>query len=729
MKQIIQSFKSGETILEEIPAPKVSRGSLLIKTTHSLVSLGTERMLVEFGKANLIQKARQQPDKVKMVLDKIRAEGLIPTLETVFSKLEQPLPLGYCNAGIIIAVGEGVSGFAVGDRVASNGPHAEYVNVPQNLVAKIPDNVSQEEAVFTVISAIGLQGIRLCNPTFGETIVVTGLGLIGLLTAQMLSANGCRVIGIDIDADKCKMADSWGIETINPAQGGNPVKDVLEKTGGIGADGVILTASAKTNSIISDAAKMSRKRGRIILVGVIGLDLSRADFYEKELSFQVSCSYGPGRYDENYEQKGIDYPVPFVRWTEKRNFEAILQAISLQRLKVKELISEMVELEDFKKIYVQIGSSKSIASIIHYPSADPSAAGIWQNPQHTLILEPKSYQGSKGVLGIIGAGNFTKMTMLPALKGGKAYFKYIASSGGLTGTQLAKKYGFSHSTTDYTEILKDDEVDAVIITTRHNSHSKFVIEALDAKKHVFVEKPLAINSGQLKAVIEAFEHHQTKGQNLQSSVMVGFNRRFSPHIDAIKSALGIDPGPINLVATMNTGFIPSNVWVHDMQIGGGRIIGEACHYLDLCAFLAGSPIESVCMNALGESPMENTDNASILVKLKNGSNAVINYFANGSKAYSKERLEVYSKERTWIMDNFRTTKGFGVKGFRDLKTKIDKGHKSQFSQYVNFLQNGGIPLISWQDIVNVSQASLAAIESLKSGNWEKVKSITDQSEH
>lgn len=721
MKQIIQSFKTGETILEEIPAPMVSKGSLLIKTTHSLVSLGTERMLVEFGKANLIQKARQQPDKVKMVLDKIRAEGLIPTLETVFSKLEQPLPLGYCNVGKVIAVGEGVSGFAVGDRVASNGPHAEYVNVPQNLVAKIPDNVSQEEAVFTVISAIGLQGIRLCNPTFGETIVVTGLGLIGLLTAQMLAANGCRVIGVDIDADKCKLANSWGIETINPVEGGNPVQDVLEKTGGIGADGVIITASAKTNSIISDAAKMSRKRGRIILVGVIGLDLSRADFYEKELSFQVSCSYGPGRYDEDYEQKGIDYPFPFVRWTEKRNFEAILQAISLQRLKVKELISEMVELEDFKNIYGEIGSNKSIASILRYPSADESLEGMLQKGQHTLVLEPRNYKGSKGVLGIIGAGNFTKMTMLPALKGGSANFKYIASSGGLTGTQLAKKYGFSHSTTDYTEVLKDEEVDAVIITTRHNSHSKFVVEALAAQKHVFVEKPLAINSEQLNAVIEAYGQRSETGQPFKASIMVGFNRRFSPHIAAIKTSLGAEPGPINLIATMNAGFIPPNVWVHDMQVGGGRIIGEACHYLDLCVYLTGSPIDSVCMNALGGSPMENTDNVSILVKFKNGSNAVINYFANGSKAYSKERLEVYSKERTWIMDNFRTTKGYGIKGFKDLKTKIDKGHISQFSRYVDFLQNGGAPLISWQEIINVSQASLAAIESLKSGNWVKIE--------
>jgi len=710
MKQIIQSFKTGETILEELPIPTVSKGALLIQTTHSLVSLGTERMLVEFGKANLIQKARQQPDKVKMVLDKIKAEGLIPTLETVFNKLEQPLPLGYCNAGIVVAVGEGVSGFAVGDRVASNGPHAEYVGVPANLVAKIPDNVSQEEAAFTVIASIGLQGIRLVNPTFGETIVVTGLGLIGLLTAQMLLANGCRVVGIDLDPEKCKLAASWGVEVINPTQGGDPVKDVMEKTNQIGADAVIITASAKTNAIISEAARMSRKRGRIVLVGVIGLELSRAEFFEKELTFQVSCSYGPGRYDEQYEQRGIDYPLAFVRWTEKRNFEAILQAISAGKINVKPLISELVPVDNFQKVYGNIGTSKSIASILTY-----SEKLIEENLNHSLQLQAKDYRGSKGVLGIIGAGNFTKMTMLPVLKNTKANFKYIASSGGLTGTQLAKKYGFSHSTTDYKTILQDQDVDAVIVTTRHDSHAKLVKESLLAGKHVFVEKPLAITKDQLAEVRQVYESTPN-----ELSVMVGFNRRFSPHIQAIKKSLGNDPGPIHIVATMNAGFIPANVWVHDMHSGGGRLIGEACHYLDLCVYLTGSLISEVCVNALGDSPAINTDNASILIKFQNGSNAVVNYFSNGSKAYSKERVEVYSKERTWVMDNFRSTTAYGVNNFKNLKTKIDKGHQNQFAQYIDFLQKGGQELISWIEIMNVSSASLAIIDSLQNGTWVSI---------
>lgn len=712
MKQIIQSFKTGETILEELPVPTVSRGSLLIKTTYSLVSLGTERMLVEFGKANLIQKARQQPDKVKQVLDKIKSDGLIPTLETVFKRLEQPLPLGYCNVGVVVGVGEGVSGFSVGDRVASNGRHAEYVSVPKNLVVKIPDEVTDQEAAFTVIGSIGLQGIRLCNPTFGETIVVIGLGLIGLLTAQMLKANGCRVIGVDIDENKCNLAKKWGVITINPSKGSDVVKTVEDITSGIGADGVLITASAKNNEIISQAARMSRKRGRIVLVGVVGLEISRAEFYEKELSFQVSCSYGPGRYDEDYEQKGIDYPLPFVRWTEKRNFEAILNAIASKSLSVKDLITEIVELNDYQKIYGNIGASNSIASLIKYVPDDITESSS------TLQILHKSYSGQKGVLGIIGAGNFTKMTMLPALRKVGANFKTIASSGGLSGTDLAKKFNFSHSTTDYNSILTDSEIDTVFITTRHNSHAKFVQEALLNDKHVFVEKPLALSLAQLEDILEVYQKQLTLNKNV--SVTVGYNRRFSPHIQVIKKSLGDNPGPININATMNAGHIPQNVWVHDMQIGGGRIIGEACHYLDLCIYLTGSKIISVCMNAMGNNPEENTDNASILIKFDNGSNAVVNYFSNGSKSYSKERVEVYSREKTWVMDNFRSTKGFGVKGFKDLKTKINKGHINQFKQYLQFIKNGGSPIIPFEEIENSTKASFAAIQSLREGTWISV---------
>jgi len=704
MKQILQSFKTGKTELADVPAPKVKRGQVLIQTTRSLVSLGTERMLVEFGKASLIQKARQQPDKVKMVLDKIKAEGLMPTLETVFNKLEQPLPLGYCNVGKVIAVGEGVSSFKIGDRVASNGQHGEFVCIPQNLVAHIPDNITDEEAAFTVIGAIGLQGIRLIKPTMGETIVVVGLGLIGLLTAEMLIANGCKVIGYDLDDTKVEIAKSKGVNAFNPLKGNDPVKFVLENTNNVGADGVIITASAKTNDIISQAANMSRQRGRIILVGVIGLNISRADFYEKELSFQVSCSYGPGRYDDDYEQKGIDYPLPFVRWTEKRNFETVLQLIETGKLKVKELVSDITPLEEYDKIYGNIGQSKSIASIIKYNENNV--------PEHSIVVNKKELQANKGVIGLIGAGNFTKMTLLPALKGTDAQIKHIVSSGGVNGTALAQKHNIAQSTTDYDLVLDDKDVNLVMITTRHNLHANMVIKALNKDKHVFVEKPLALNAEELHSIEKVYK--DSKG-----TLMIGFNRRFSPHTQKMKSIIG--EAPMNVIATMNAGDIPPNIWVHDMAVGGGRIIGEACHYLDLIVYLTGSKIKAVCMNALGENPEENTDNASILVKLENGSTGVINYFANGAKSYSKERIEVYSQEKTLTMDNFIKTTGYGTKGFSKLKTKLDKGHKNQFATILSMLKKGSVELIPYDELINVTKASFAAIESLKEGQWVEVK--------
>jgi len=701
MKQIIQDLKAGNTILEEVPDPQVREGCVLIQTTRSLVSLGTERMLVEFGKANLVAKARQQPDKVKQVLDKIKADGLMPTLEAVFNKLGLPLPLGYCNVGKVIAIGRGVTSFQVGDRVASNGSHAEVVCVPQNLVVKIPDNVSDEEATFTVIGSIGLQGIRLLQPTLGETIVVTGLGLIGLVTAQLLKANGCRVIGVDFDQQKVDLAKEKGIIAFNPAVDGDIVKFVLDRTNQIGCDGVVITASAKTDDIIHEAALMSRKRGRIVLVGVIGLNIRRDDFYKKELSFQVSCSYGPGRYDDDYENKGQDYPIGYVRWTEKRNFEAILYSISSGALDVKPLISEIVPLDNYNQIYGDMKKKGVIASILKYPEQ--------QEKKSTVRIESANFTASKGKLGIIGAGNFTSATMLPALQKANASIKYIASAQGLSAKILAKKVNAEYATSDYREILNDAEVDLVLITTRHNSHAKMTLDCLNAGKSVFVEKPLCLEQSELDEIINV--HNSRKDLTLT----VGFNRRFSPYAVKMKQLLGNTP--MNIIATMNAGFIPADVWVHDMLVGGGRIIGEGCHFIDLCSYLAGSKVTSVCMNSLGTHPAENTDNVSILLKYENGTNATINYFANGSKAYSKERVEVYSQERTLILNNWMELKGYGFKGFSNMKSRQDKGHNAQFALLNERVKNGGESLIPFDSIINTAQASFACIESLKTKTW------------
>jgi len=710
LKQIIQDLKKGNTILEEIPAPIVYRGNVLIKTHRSLVSLGTERMLVEFGKGNLISKARQQPEKVKLVIDKIKTEGLIPTLEAVFNKLDEPLPLGYCNAGEVIGVGEGVTEFNIGDRVASNGHHAEIVSVPKNLCALIPDNVSYDEATFTVIGAIGLQGIRLVNPTLGETVVVIGLGLIGLITAELLMANGCNVIGFDFDDEKINLAKSKGVNAFNSSSI-DAAKTVEGLTDSAGTDAVIITASTKSNEVISQAAQMSRKKGRIVLVGVIGLDIQRSDFFKKELSFQVSCSYGPGRYDDNYEQKGNDYPLPYVRWTEKRNFEAVLNAISTGKLKVQSLITEKLPLQDYMKVYGNMNSG-SIASILEYP-----LVGIKVNDTSSSIVKVKeaTFASSKGVIGIIGAGNFTKITLLPSMKGLGAHYKYISSAGGLTAKALASKYGFAYSTTDYKQILQDQEVDLVMITTRHNTHAYMCIEALNAGKHVFVEKPLALNENELQELEKVYHNPLTNG-----TITVGFNRRFSPFIQKAKQLIGSTELPVNIIATINAGFVPADVWVQDMKVGGGRIIGEACHFVDLMTYLTGSKVIKVYMSSLGANPSENTDNAIITLKYSNGSQGVINYFSNGNKLYSKERIEIYSQERTLIIDNFRKMRGYGFKKFSFMSCRQDKGHKNQFSLLIKSIKEGGDSLIPYDELINTTKTTFAALRSLKSGVTETV---------
>jgi predicted dehydrogenase len=451
---------------------------------------------------------------------------------------------------------------------------------------------------------------------------------------------------------------------------------------------------------------MSRKRGRIVLVGVVGLDIDRADFYEKELSFQVSCSYGPGRYDEEYEQRGNDYPLPYVRWTEKRNFETILESIRNGSLDVKSLITESVKLENYLDIYGDMGKSKSIASILEYPvnSGQPLTNG-----SRTVAIPSINFKGGSGTMGIIGAGNFTQAMILPMLKKVGAPIKYIVSSGGLSSTTLARKYNVPNSATELLHVLKDKEVEGVVITTQHNLHAEMTINALKSGKHVFVEKPLALKPEDLDAIIATVEE-------TGKTVTVGFNRRFSPHAEKMRSLIGDRPGPMNIIATMNAGYIPPNSWVHDLESGGGRIIGEACHFVDLITFLTGSKVVEVSMQAMGTNPAENTDNASIHLKYQNGSLGVINYFSNGHKSYSKERVELYYQGKNLILDNFRRLDGYGMKKgltSKILKTRQDKGHFNQFEQLTKRWKQGGEPLIPFDEIVNTTRATFAALASLK----------------
>ncbi len=704
MKQVLQNLRNGETIVEEVPAPGLGGGSVLIQTRASLISAGSERMLVEFGKGSLIAKARSQPEKVRQVLDKIKTDGLMPTLEAVFSKLDEPLPLGYCNAGVVLEVGPGVAEFKPGDRVISNGSHAEIVCVPKNLCAKIPDDVTDEQAAFTVLASIGLQGVRLLNPTLGEKFVVYGLGLIGLITVQLLRASGCEVLGVDVNADRLKLAEGYGAKVVNAAAGGDPVTAAGAWTDGKGVDGVLITAAAKTDEIMHASAQMCRKRGRIVLVGVVGLNLRRDDFYEKEISFQVSCSYGPGRYDEKYEQGGQDYPFGFVRWTERRNFQAILDSMRTGRLNVGDLVTHRFDLSEAASAYdAIISDSRTLGVILTYPVEAERTTSV-------TVTQPAAAEAGHPVVGVIGAGSFSKMVMMPSLRKTSARLAYVADINGAAAQYAAKKFAVEKAVNDYKQILDDPDVNTVLIAVGHNLHARFVCETLSAGKHCYVEKPLAMNEAELAEVRAASAAAPDR------HVMVGFNRRFSPHIVKMTELLSGRGEPLCMNMTVNAGIIPPEHWVHDPVRGGGRIIGEGCHFIDLLAFIAGSNVRSVAAMMVGEGVAVHEDKMSIVLGFEDGSVGTVNYFANGSKKYPKETLEVFSDGRVLRLDNFRRLTGYGFKGFRKFKTsRQDKGHAAEFAAFIERVGSGGQPLIPLEQLENVTLASFAAMESARTG--------------
>jgi predicted dehydrogenase/threonine dehydrogenase-like Zn-dependent dehydrogenase len=710
MKQILQDMAKGGSTIVEAPAPQATKNTLIINTNITLISAGTERMLVDFGKANLIDKARAQPDKVKMVLEKMQTDGAMTTIDAVKSKLAQPLPLGYCNVGSINSVGKGTDDFKVGDRVVSNGPHADVVRVAKNLVAKIPGNVSDEEASFTVVASIGLQGIRLAKPTMGECFVVTGVGLIGLLTVQMLRAQGCRVLAIDFDQSKLDLAKQFGADTCNPGKGEDPVAVGMAFSRGVGVDGVIITASTKSNDPVTQAARMSRKRGRIILVGVIGLELSRADFYEKELSFQVSCSYGPGRYDASYEEQGNDYPLAFVRWTEQRNFEAILDMMSGGQIDVKPLITHRFKFENASDAYDLLTTDKSALGILLQFESD-----VTSRHEKTIKLNAvPSYQANEPVVGFIGAGNYASRMLIPAFKKAGVQFHSISTSGGINGVIHGEKAGFAEATSDTQSMIENPAINTIAIVTRHNSHAYFVQEALKAGKNVFVEKPLAITSEELDDVKAAYE--QAIKADKAPKLMVGFNRRFSPQVQKMKALLAPIKEPKTFIMTMNAGNIPSDHWTQDSSVGGGRIIGEACHFIDLMRYLAGSEIVSVQARRMGDTnAVEVTeDKAAIILGFADGSFGTIHYLANGSASFPKERIEVFAAGGTLQLDNFIKLKGFGWKGFKKLNLwKQDKGQTACSAAFIDSIIQGTEAPIPADELFEVAKITIDIAEQLR----------------
>lgn len=709
MKHLIQSLKNGNLELIDTPMPSLKKGEILVKNTLSLISPGTEKMMLEFGNANYIDKVRQQPDKAKMVLNKIKTDGLNQTIESVKNKLDQPISLGYSTVGKVLAKADDVSDFSIGDRVITNGPHSEVVKVSKNLCAKVPDGLSDESAVFTVISSIAMQGIRLAKPNIGDNYAVIGVGLIGLLTIQLLKANGCNVLAIDFDDSRLELAKNYGADICNPNVS-DPVNSAFSYSNNVGVDGVIIAAATKSNEPVSSAANMCRKRGKIILVGVTGLDLKRDDFYEKEISFQVSCSYGPGRYDENYEKKGNDYPVGYVRWTEKRNFEAVLNLLDQKKLSTADLITRKVDFSEAVNLYKSLlsDSNKDLGVIFKYSNNVNRAKLIKLEGNNDNLIS------NKISLGCIGAGDYASKVLLPLFKKNKVSMNTLVSTSGLSSSLVGRSNSFQFSSSAVSDIFNNSTINLVAIASSHESHAAFVEQSLASKQNVYVEKPLSINLNQLESIKTSYinAHNKTNGPHL----MVGFNRRFSPHAKKIKELLQSRVDPVSMVYTINAGKIPSDHWIQDLAIGGGRVVGEVCHFVDLMRFIVGKPIQSFVANKAfnHKTPDINDDDCSITMSFVDGSMGTIHYFANGSPSLSKERIEIFCEGRVLALDNFKKMKGYGWKNFSKMNLfNQDKGQKNCVGEFIKSLGKDE-PLIDSNEIFEVTKVSIDIANSLRS---------------
>ena len=714
MKQLIQSYKTGELGVFEVPAPVCGENGVLVKTKTSLVSAGTEKMIVDLAKKSLVGKAKARPDLVKQVVNKMKQEGVMNTLEKVFTKLDTPIPLGYSCVGEVVQVGSKVSGVSVGDRVACGGAgyanHSEINYVPRNLFVKVPENVSDADASFVTVGSIALQGIRQTAPTLGEKIVVMGLGLLGQITVQLLKANGCKVLGTDFDPRKLELAKKLGADEVCAPN------EVIEKanlfTNGNGADAVVIAASTSSNQPIMDAGEIARMKARVVVVGLVGMDIPRNEYYKKELELKLSMAYGPGRYDPKYEEQGIDYPFAHVRWTEQRNFEAFLDLVEEGKITPSEMVTHEYDFEKALSAYDLLEGK-----------IQEDYLGILLKYKDNVELKSELVKISDAVvksdalnIGLIGAGNFTKSVIIPNLKKvANTNFVGLCTATGVSAHSTGNKHDFKYITTDYLELLNNNEINTVFITTRHNDHGEKVLNALKAGKHVFVEKPLAIHEQELEQIKEFYQSDVSK-----PVLQVGYNRRFAPLVEEMKKAVGELPMSINY--RVNAGVIPQDVWVQDPQVGGGRILGEVCHFIDTCTYLTGSIPESVhatCVTKPDQS-IPDEDNVSIVVKYKNGSTAVINYYAYGNNQLSKEYIELFAPDIAMRMDNFRTLEIFkGAKSSKFKNANQDKGFKGEFKSLVSAVKNGDLA-ISFEELYTTSKVTFAVLESLKSGELQKL---------
>ncbi len=712
MKQIVQDARSGETVVLDVPVPKPGPGMALVRTGASLISVGTERTLVEFAAKSLAGKARSRPDLVKQVLEKARREGLLTTAGAVFNRLDQPMPLGYSSAGEVIAVGEGLQGYRVGDRVACAGGgyavHAEYAVVPQNLLAHLPEQVDFESGAFATLGAVALHGFRLAETQVGDRIAVVGLGLLGLLAAGIARAAGCDVFGVDLDAARVALARQMGIEA-ELREGAEEVGNSLSQ--GAGFDAVLICADTSSNDPVELAGELARDRGRVVAVGAVGMNVPRRVYYQKELNLIISRSYGPGRYDPVYEEGGQDYPIGYVRWTEGRNLAAFVELLASGEVDVAPLISHRFPIEQGTEAYALItgGSSEPFLGVLlTYPEVDSA----WERLPRITQLETKALAATSMVrLGAFGAGNFATAVMFPALKGLDGLeLVGLATASGLKSTHVGSRYGFEYATTDEVQILSDERINTVAILTRHHLHAGQVIAALEAGKHVFCEKPLAIHREELQTIAATLE---ASGRML----MVGFNRRFAPLAVRMKAFLEKVHEPLMLHYRINAGYLPAEHWLHDPDQGGGRIIGEACHFIDFLTFLIGEPPSRVQARGLPDQGRYYEDNVIMTFEFPSGSLGTVAYLAGGDRAFPKERVEAIGGGHVAVLDDFRSLETYhaGSRKVQRSRLRQDKGHRAEWEAFVAALTRGEVPPISYDHLFAVTQASFLAVESLRSG--------------
>lgn len=720
MKQVIQNFKTGELYVDEIPPPALSEGMVLVENKFSLISAGTERGTTKVAQASLLGKAKQRPDLVKQVLNNIKREGLKATIEKVRTKLDTLKALGYSTAGLVGASLDTENKFCPGDRVACAGggyaSHAEVVVVPQNLVVKIPDNVSFEEASFTTLGAIAMQGVRQANPQLGDNVCVIGLGLLGQLTCQLLKSNGCNVFGIDVSQRMVDLAlESKAANRALLRNDNNLITAAENFTHGFGFDSIIITAAAPSNNDpVELSCELVRKKGKIVVVGAVKMDIPREPFfYKKELELLISCSYGPGRYDYKYEEGGGDYPYAYVRWTEQRNMEAFLRLVSNGNVQLKPLITHVFNIEDAEKAYdLVLGKTQeaSIGILLKYPD------GISQKPRSFNVNSfPKKEQN----LGFIGAGSFAQSYLLPNVKAYGGSLDTVVTSTGINAKNVASKFGFNSASTDIDSILKNNNINTVFIVTRHNSHAIYVIKALNAGKNIFVEKPLAITLEELNQVRDAYKENQSTAR-----LLVGFNRRFSPSAIQAKRVFQNSGEPLVINYRVNAGFISLEHWIQDEKIGGGRIIGEACHFIDLMQFLTGAEPVSVfadCIN-LNNDKIRNSDNTSITLKFSDGSIGNLLYVANGDKGLAKERIEISGAGKSAIIDDFKNLTVYSNnKSHKENLT--GKGYKEEVIAFLEALKTGKPSPVNFESLYKTTLTTFRIIDSLRTGLPQKIEAF------